>query len=226
MAGRFVQARFLIDYWNIQSGWNDHFRSRGIEPRQMPWRELISAIKQTIGPQLCEDTGFHDRALWQAQGNWPQVRVVAGLTPVSTGADTHRDWFARHLERELGWDVSLYSNPRRPLDTRCRNQACRHEHKTCPECGDQLVHYPEKRVDVDIATDLFRHAAMPEGPEKPDLLVLCSGDTDFVPAVEACQDIGTPIACVAWKGAVSELMGAARFGTTLENTRIARHLPS
>ncbi len=55
--------------------------------------------------------------------------------------------------------------------------------------GEALV---EKSIDVRLAVDMVRYAAM----GYYDVAVLVSGDGDFVPAVEAVKEMGRQVECV------------------------------
>lgn len=68
----------------------------------------------------------------------------------------------------------------------------------CPQCGaDHTVGFRrEKRTDVNLAVGMLLAAAQAEDP--PGALLLVTGDTDLVPAIEAAQTaFGLPVVVAA-----------------------------
>ncbi len=54
--------------------------------------------------------------------------------------------------------------------------------------GEALV---EKRIDVNLAVDMVRYAAL----DHYDVAILVSGDGDFTPAVDAVKELGKQVEC-------------------------------
>jgi uncharacterized LabA/DUF88 family protein len=52
--------------------------------------------------------------------------------------------------------------------------------------GEKIISYTEKGVDIEIASDMLKHAYS----NAYDTAILISGDGDFVAAVEGVQDLG------------------------------------
>lgn len=220
-----VRSRLLIDYWNIQHGWN-RFSGKDAQGHieGMAWRRLPKLARELVAPRMRELEALPNNALFESRGDTNSVRLVAGLTPVADGHDRHRQWMYRTFRDTLGWELEVYTNPKRSIAVACRDPRCNHSSRRCPKCDQTLLHYPEKRVDVDLATDLLMHAAGKK-ERAVDLTILCSGDTDFVPAVEAAQSMGHLVACVTWHGESNELFQACDVGATLNDVGARLALP-
>lgn len=61
-------------------------------------------------------------------------------------------------------------------------------------CHNRVEFQKEKRTDVNLAVAMLR-AAM--GPDSPEALLLVTGDTDLVPAIEAAQEHGKQVIVAA-----------------------------
>jgi len=59
---------------------------------------------------------------------------------------------------------------------------------TCSECGHVHAYSEEKEVDTSLVSTMIRQAAV----NAFDCAVLCSGDADHTPALEALRDLGKP----------------------------------
>lgn len=71
--------------------------------------------------------------------------------------------------------------------------------RDCPDCGAAVGFQKEKRTDVNLAVEIVRAAS---ADEPPDAVLLVSGDTDLIPALEAAQDYGllTCVGCTTAAG--------------------------
>src|SRR3989344_9284002 len=67
---------------------------------------------------------------------------------------------------------------------------------SCVECGKQQVRFEEEQVDVAVATQLILRAV----EKVVDAVVLVSGDSDYVPAVMAAQEMGMPVFVAGFPG--------------------------
>lgn len=65
--------------------------------------------------------------------------------------------------------------------------------RPCTKCGELVGFQKEKRTDVNLAVEIVRAAS---ADDRPDAILLVSGDTDLIPAIEAAQDYGL-LTCVA-----------------------------
>ena len=133
---------------------------------------------------------------WPALARWLALRLGAEGSHLAaryyTGIETNERAdsraqaglrsFLRHVERSPGY--SVHTSGRVPRAFRCGG------------CGARTPTTVEKGIDVSIAVDLLSLALC----DGFDRAVLVSGDGDFVPAVEAVRDLGTPCAVASWGG--------------------------
>jgi uncharacterized LabA/DUF88 family protein len=79
----------------------------------------------------------------------------------------------------------------------------------CRNCRTPSEYTTEKRVDTRVVADLIHYAAI----GAYDVAVLATGDDDFVPAVEAVQELGRHVYIATWPGqALSRELRSGAFG--------------
>lgn len=204
---RFLRSRLLLDFWNIQSGWNDAVKTtwvQGVDPK-LDWAAFPKLVLTAAAQALRATDGFRDDTVLDTRPGAFTKRMFVGLHP-----DASRTFYTKTLVEQGGYEPPfIRTNPRRDLDVECRS--CKQEIRDCTGCGQRLVHYPEKGVDVALSTDMLLHAtkALPEGQTAADVVLLCSGDTDFVPAVQAAQHLGLPVVVASWNRQANELFQVA-----------------
>lgn len=66
---------------------------------------------------------------------------------------------------------------------------CRAPIVNCPHCNATMVKFQQKLVDVKLSVDMVRLAWSGQAR----LIVLVSGDSDFVPAIQAAKDAGAVV---------------------------------
>ena len=64
----------------------------------------------------------------------------------------------------------------------------------CPHCKQEYYYFGEKQVDTQLVSDMIRLAAV----GAYDVAVLCSGDSDHIPAVRAAREIGRKVYIATW----------------------------
>jgi len=79
----------------------------------------------------------------------------------------------------------------------------------CQECGHEHSYSEEKAVDTSLVSVMIRQAAI----QAFDAAVLCSGDADHTPALEALRDLGKPTWVATFGGrGLSRRLRQAAFG--------------
>ena len=82
--------------------------------------------------------------------------------------------FLSYLETQPGCFVQRFSRRARSV--------------TCSDCGHVHTYTEEKEVDTSLVATMIRQAAV----DAFDAAVLCSGDADHTPALDALRDLGKP----------------------------------
>lgn len=90
--------------------------------------------------------------------------------------------FLNIIEVQRGFSVHRYGR-----------QAGRH---TCTHCGYEGHFTREKEVDTSLVADMVKLGAI----GAYDVAVLLSGDSDYVPAIEAVQSLGKNVYVATWNG--------------------------
>lgn len=65
---------------------------------------------------------------------------------------------------------------------------------SCPLCKGDYFYYGEKQVDTQMVSDMIRLAAV----GAYDLVVLCTGDSDHIPAVRSVRELGKKVFIATW----------------------------
>ncbi len=78
----------------------------------------------------------------------------------------------------------------------------------CPHCAQLYTYKVEKGVDTRLSIDMVRFAAN----NSFDTAILLSGDEDFVPAIQAVNDMGKQAWCATWSNELSPKLRTACFG--------------
>lgn len=140
-----------------------------------------SALVGWIVAQLCETL------------NWPKATVIAETwyyTAVPEDEPNFKEGllnFLRKLERE---GIHVEKFPTRSCLLTCTN--CE-DRLVCAKCEKNMMRLEEEQVDVALAVKSVWLAMRRE----VDVVVLISGDGDFVPAVVAVQKEGIPVVIAA-----------------------------
>ena len=80
---------------------------------------------------------------------------------------------------------------------------------SCGECGHEHAYTEEKAVDTSLVATMIRQAAI----DAFDSAVLCSGDADHTPALEALRDLGKPTWVATFGGhGLSRRLRQAAYG--------------
>ena len=134
---------------------------------------------RTFDPEL--------RIQYQRLVEWVMQRIGATdfkgayyYTGISENTHDVRDRFLELLERQPGFFVF-----RLPI---------KRKKTTCPHCKQEYFYFGEKQVDTQMVSDMIRLAAA----GAYDIAVLCSGDSDHVPAVRAVREIGKKVFVATW----------------------------
>jgi len=64
----------------------------------------------------------------------------------------------------------------------------------CPLCKEEYFYFGEKQVDTQMVSDMIRLAAV----GAYDSAVLCSGDSDHIPAVRSVRELGKKVFIATW----------------------------
>ena len=131
-----------------------------------------------LGRLICEKAGpFGERVL-------AEVRVYRGMPSVANDVELnaavrqqHEMWKRRS---EVPVEVFEHTLKRRRVK--------------CPVCGAVRERLEEKGVDVNLAIDLISGAHQ----RSYDVGVVCSTDTDFVPAIRLARDLGARVENALW----------------------------
>ncbi|MFH1809304.1 MAG: NYN domain-containing protein [Pseudomonadota bacterium] len=118
--------------------------------------------------------------------------------------------FLAYLETQPGCFVYRFS--RRPRSV------------VCSECGHVHSYTEEKEVDTSLVATMIRQAAV----QAFDAAVLCSGDADHTPALEALRDLGKPawVATFSGHGLARRLRQAAYGHIDLTRALGERAIPA
>lgn len=133
------------------------------------------------------------------------LHYFTGIEPINHNSDVEEkekekeqrksglDGFLSFLETQPGCFV--YRFPRRV------------RRGNCEKCGHEHSYTEEKAVDTSLVATMIRQAAI----DAFDAAVLCSGDADHTPALEALRDLGKPtwVATFACHGLSRRLRQAA-----------------
>jgi len=87
---------------------------------------------------------------------------------------------------------------------------------TCPKCTTRVQYTAEKGVDTRLSVDMVRFA----GQHSMEVAILCSGDEDYVPAIEAVNMLGVQTWVATWGCELSPSLRRACFGH-IELTELA-----
>ena len=168
----------------------------------MDWAALPTVVRISAAHALRRLDAFDDQTTLDTRTGCFTKKLFVGLHP-----NHDPSFYQRTLREQGGYETFVRTNPRRRLDVECRN--CGQASRTCTRCGEPLVHYPEKGVDVAVSTDMLLHAAGHVDGHPTQVAILCSGDTDFVPAVTAAQRLGLVVVVASWNRQANELFQVA-----------------
>lgn len=161
------RVTILFDGNNWFYAYRGYLKRNGLEPKD--WRLDLQMLGRAIVDQVCGALG------WQHGTIAPKIVY---FTAVPAEDVSFRDALVRlldHLEHE---GITVSRLPTRTFEV------------TCAYCEKKQLRVEEEQVDVALATELLTIAAGHES----DVVVIVTGDSDFVPAVRAAQDrYGTPV---------------------------------
>jgi uncharacterized LabA/DUF88 family protein len=154
-----VKVRVFVDYSNLRESWR----------RQCPdaWLEWAGLPKALLPRLIDPATGEPFRNM-----DFRGVSIYASVDRAHAARDREdrEEWLTNTLDQKPGFTVKLFQREALWRD--------------CPE-GHGALRYPERGVDTQIACDLLSLAMR----DHYDVGVIVSDDADFIPAVEAVQDI-------------------------------------
>jgi len=134
---------------------------------------------RTFDPEL--------RIQYQRLVEWVMQRIGATnfkgayyYTGISENSYDTRDRFLDLLESQAGFFVF-----RLPI---------KKKKTTCPNCKREYFYFGEKQVDTQMVSDMIHLAAV----GAYDAVVLCSGDSDHIPAVRAAREMGKKVFIATW----------------------------
>jgi uncharacterized LabA/DUF88 family protein len=120
--------------------------------------------------------------------------------PLEVGAITYCTSFVSDSQKQSRQDLYLQALAAHCFDLRILFG--RYESKTRPckcECGCQntVAFQKEKRTDTNLAVEMVSSASEP-AESRPDVIILITGDTDLVPAIDAVRNrFGVRVAVAA-----------------------------
>jgi NYN domain len=159
-----ANVKILIDFWNFQLSWNEHFpfdRAKGGAPTRIDWKGLPTTLMGELPSALnTTQTPLHFRG----------ATIYASVNPDPGGKDAKLKSFLHNIIAQMpGYQVHVFD---------------RKERRATDANGIPIIKTVEKGVDTSMVTDLFTGAI--NGTY--DVALLMSNDSDFCPAIKTIQD--------------------------------------
>jgi len=170
------RVRVFIDYWNLQITLNDkEGRITGKEDVRfrIDWRHFPAWV-----------AGKAAQIASVAEFSYEGAIIYSSYNPFKE--PSYKNWLSNWLNRQPGVQVVALERQPKALP-RC--SSCHQQIENCPSCGSRITAMTEKGVDTAIASDMIRLA----WEDAYDIAVLCSLDSDLVPAAKFLDQKGRKI---------------------------------
>lgn len=186
-------AWLFIDWWNCNRSLKRSYKNPDDEWEidwVLFWNSLIAEVRDRLHLDALKPAG---------------ASVFSAYAPGEEKSERHWKFCHGTLKAKYGYDVRVLARTSKPRSPECRNPKCEAKVSDCPHCGrrGQLARRSEKGVDTALA---FRMAQVAMRNEA-NILILASGDSDFVPIVEAVQGLGCTVFQAAFRSKGKSLQG-------------------